>query len=503
MLVILLFGLSCFIASGQDAGLVRTRYDGNNNLWNHDRFTQYDFDEAYDQSLNISDGSGDESAEITFEGEGISIVPSAAILGLGDEQVFTVIFEQPAVSDKNISWFSGDESIVSIDTEGKARGMGVGSSFIYAVSAEGGFSDTAKIKVITSTELSYEIEEFLMVEGQMRRYLLFHPGRGTNLPVVLCLHGRGSRPENMRDGTGFNILAKKEGFIAVYPSAIEPALAWEMEGGMKFISLLIDRLNSDYDIDLNRVYATGFSAGGYLSNYLGNRLSDKIAAIAPVEAGIIINWNLTKPPRGVPVCIIHNRFDSIVPYASGIDTRDKWISWNKTATSPQQVILNDDPPVLLDVYNNGRDKSIVEFYTVEYTYYSGHSWPWKESTGLDATSEAIWPFFRQHTLDGRGTTGLEEIPEDTGFRVFPNPVTNGEIMLVFSADARSVRHIRIYDLAGKPVYKGSIHTDQGRNHIHVSLPDIDHGIYLLRMGSEDDQFGSYTDNLYTCKIIIN
>ena len=434
--------------------------------------------------------------------EGISIVPSAAILGLDDEQVFSVSFEPPEASDKSVSWFTGDDSIVSIDMEGKARGIGEGSSFIYAVSGEGGFSDTARIKVISSFDVSYELEGFLMVDGLLRRYILFHPGRGTNLPVVLCLHGRGGTPENMRDGTGLNAVAEKEGFIAVYPSAIEPALVWKMERGMKFMSELIDRLETDFDIDLKRVYATGFSAGGYLSNYLGNMLCDKIAAIAPVEAGILLTWNLTKPPKGMPVCIIHNRFDSIVPYSSGIDTRDKWISWNKTATSPQQFILNDDPPVLLDVYRNGRNESVVEFYTVEYDYYKGHSWPWKGASGLDATSEAIWPFFRKYTLDGL-STGLEEVLVDPGIRVFPNPVTGGEMKLAFSSDALSVKYIRMYDMLGKLVYEDSIQASQGRNIIHIILPEIDQGVYLLRMGNKENEPGSYTDNLYSFKIIIN
>jgi hypothetical protein len=266
------------------------------------------------------------------------------------------------------------------------------------------------------------------------------------------------------------------------------------------MSALVEQLITDYSIDPNRVYATGFSAGGYLSNYLGNNLSDKIAAIAPVEAGILSPWTLSKPPRGVPACIVHNRFDEVVPYASGIETRDRWITWNETSSTAQQITLNDDPPVLLELYKNGRDFSEVAFYTVEYTYYKGHGWAWKEYTGLDATAEAIWPFFNKYSLKGL-PTGFEETGEPAGIHVFPNPVTEGRLYLSFTADAPCVIYFAIHDLAGKLLCERTLSGQHGRNHVPVRIPELGPGMYLLSIYLRD-RTGSYRDMKYTGKITV-
>jgi len=92
---------------------------------------------------------------------------------------------------------------------------------------------------------------------------------------------------------GFNALSDKEGFIVVYPDGIEGH--WNDGRGLEFyrtmreniddvgsISVLIEYLAQTLNIDRSRVYATGISNGGLMSQRLAHELSHEIAAIATV-----------------------------------------------------------------------------------------------------------------------------------------------------------------------------------------------------------------------------
>ena len=53
-----------------------------------------------------------------------------------------------------------------------------------------------------------------------------------------------------------------------------------------FTEALLTKISTAYTIDLQRVYSTGMSNGGYMSFLLACQLSDKIAAIASVTGSM-------------------------------------------------------------------------------------------------------------------------------------------------------------------------------------------------------------------------
>ena len=53
---------------------------------------------------------------------------------------------------------------------------------------------------------------------------------------------------------------------------------------VRFISDLIDKLEAEYSIDPNRIYADGMSIGGDMAFALSCELSDRIAAVGAVSA---------------------------------------------------------------------------------------------------------------------------------------------------------------------------------------------------------------------------
>ena len=53
---------------------------------------------------------------------------------------------------------------------------------------------------------------------------------------------------------------------------------------MPFFNDLLDQIESEYSVDVSRIYTAGYSDGGFMSFRLGCELSGRIAAIATVGA---------------------------------------------------------------------------------------------------------------------------------------------------------------------------------------------------------------------------
>ena len=79
---------------------------------------------------------------------------------------------------------------------------------------------------------------------------------------------------------------------------------------------LLDQVEGELCIDRNRVYSTGLSWGGLMTTVLGCRLSDRIAAAAPV-AGIAV-LDPCDRTRPVPAVIFHGTDDEFLAYDGGV-----------------------------------------------------------------------------------------------------------------------------------------------------------------------------------------
>ena len=72
-------------------------------------------------------------------------------------------------------------------------------------------------------------------------------------------------------------------------------------------------MTKQYNIDRNRVYATGISNGAFFINVLAAQRSDKIAAIAPV-APPVKDMDKCHPRRAVPILHFHGTADNCAKY---------------------------------------------------------------------------------------------------------------------------------------------------------------------------------------------
>jgi polyhydroxybutyrate depolymerase len=159
-------------------------------------------------------------------------------------------------------------------------------------------------------------------------------------------------------------------------------------------------------VDTHRVFATGMSNGGFLSNRIGCELADRIAAIAPV-AGVTGVPTCT-PSRPMPVIHFHGTADTLVPYngdaaESFIAVPDDFAAWGmRDACTDMPSTTYSMGDVTCSSYLHCGGGAQVTLCTVQN---GGHTWPGGTpvpalgytTTNINAT-DAMWSFFQAHPL---------------------------------------------------------------------------------------------------------
>ncbi len=194
----------------------------------------------------------------------------------------------------------------------------------FLISCNGGEKDGVQVPQLTGT---------LEYDGLERTYVYYVPeGVSAHPPLVIALHGGGGSGEDMERLTyfKFNDLADEEGFVVVYPDAVDKH--WNDGRGLSFyysqandvddvgfIEALIDLFKEALDIDTSRIYVTGMSNGALMSYRLACEIPDRFVAIAPVAAGMGTKLaGECSPSRGISVLQIHGTDDPIAPYEGGL-----------------------------------------------------------------------------------------------------------------------------------------------------------------------------------------
>jgi len=170
--------------------------------------------------------------------------------------------------------------------------------------------------------------------GFPRTYQLHLPPEyeDKQLPVVIVLHGGGGSASGVRALTSFDGVADQWDFMAVYPDGWLGSWAEGCDctnadtagvDDVLFISELIDELDADLGINRSRVYAAGYSAGGFMMHKLACDLTDRLTAVASVAGTLPGPLAQTcEPSRKMPFMMIHGTGDSVVPYEGVPDQGD-------------------------------------------------------------------------------------------------------------------------------------------------------------------------------------
>ena len=143
----------------------------------------------------------------------------------------------------------------------------------------------------------HEVDQFGSNPGQLRMFVRA-PGRRTGpRPLVVCLHGCAQSAASYDAGSGWSVLAERHGFVALFPEQQarnnpNRCFTWYQAGDTSrdsgealSIRQMIDYALAAYDVDPNRIFVTGLSAGGAMASSLLSGYPDLFAGGA-IVAGL-------------------------------------------------------------------------------------------------------------------------------------------------------------------------------------------------------------------------
>jgi polyhydroxybutyrate depolymerase len=261
-------------------------------------------------------------------------------------------------------------------------------------------------------------------------------------PLVVDLHGYSEGATVHRLMSGLSTLGEREGFITVTPQGQGPVPRWDTaltkSPDVAFIGAMLDQVEAQRCIDLNRVYVAGLSNGAFMTSAMACVYADRFAAAAPV-AGIQAVKGC-KPARPVPVVTFHGTADGYVSYTGGLgkdalnlpaadgsgkklgeagglpkeatngptvpEATKAWAKRNGCVTTAKRTKVSSD--VTRFAYSGCKGGAEVQLYRVTG---GGHTWPGsafskqvgalvgKTTMTIDADT-IMWKFFQAHPLAG-------------------------------------------------------------------------------------------------------
>lgn len=244
----------------------------------------------------------------------------------------------------------------------------------------------------TGGPTGFSPDQALSVNGAKRTYELFvpeaHDGKKV-LPLVFVFHGNGGDGAGMR--RGYKLEAEANGgAIFVYPNGFG---GWDLDtpaaqnDDVAFVEAMLDTLGKAYCVDKKRVFATGYSNGGYFSNQLACRKGSLFRAIASHAGGgpyggsgdYDQNGDLVCPEGPVAALIAHGTNDGAVALGEGVKSRDHWTRVNGCKSTTKAY--DPSPCVQYDGCADGRPVVWCQVQGLGHTV-----WP-------EGGAKATWKFF--------------------------------------------------------------------------------------------------------------
>ena len=246
----------------------------------------------------------------------------------------------------------------------------------------------------------------MVFDNQTREYLLYIPKQYDSkspLSLILLFHGNDMVAKQIMEMTDFSKVADEKHFIIAAPNYQKGAqkgwsgLNYDI---VKFTKDFIREIGLIVPIDKKRIYATGYSRGGFICSRLACELSTDIAAIGIVGG---LHFPMKSPPRAVSVIAFHGTADQYDKSAESV--LPHWVENNECKGTPLTQKISDDVNQIS--YSSCKDNSEVIFFRVNE---GGHTWPGGpradslEEKGMGKTNKdinatnLIWKFFEAHPL---------------------------------------------------------------------------------------------------------
>jgi len=308
------------------------------------------------------------------------------------------------------------------------------------------FVATALFVSVVSSFCTPELESLTTPYGTIE-FKVYVPSSysGESVPLVVMLHGCSQNADMIAEGTMWNELAEREGFIVLYPQQstlrnVQGCWNWFFDAnqhrgmGEPFLIAEATRyVMQRYNIDRSRVYICGMSAGGAMAIITAICYPDIFAAVGShsgleYDAADSIDSAYDAMENGgpdpeitaeeaymeilkagaqrneLPAVIFHGSDDEAVKIINGDQTVEQFVILNEALgrimESTESEGFEGKPYRLVQYTREG--ENLVEYWIIEGL---GHAWSggcldggeFNDPEAPDATLH-MWEFFSQHSL---------------------------------------------------------------------------------------------------------
>ncbi len=257
-------------------------------------------------------------------------------------------------------------------------------------------------------ELVYEYD------GLEREYILYLPdGVYRDAPLIFVFHEYLGDAEAIMSYTNFKYLADEYGLVLCFPQGFEDNLGmshWNANLTMSdvddigFITELAEELVDVYALNSSRVFACGFSNGGFMSYTLAMHASETFRATAAVAGHMSgYEWKHRHEAVPIPVLHIHGTSDRFVFPDGSMTTLGGWGGapavrdivnfWAEVNGTDEAEVEKISDVTTAYYYRNGKDGNEVWYYEIK-NY--RHAWPRKGVNADFEGAELVWEFFSQY-----------------------------------------------------------------------------------------------------------
>lgn len=364
----------------------------------------------------------------------------------GDQDALVPVFQmqnfEKALKDKNAyveTYVIPGRNHGSLISSIPQSGDEVGDRILNFLSPYNKISDTNEQLPKDSYKLGAGNYKFKIKTGDIERNYMAHvPAsykKSKETPMVMVFHGGLGTALSAVLLSRMNEKADKEDFIAIYPEGLDEGSELGAKSGIQgvwnagdccgtsstnnvddvgFVKKVLDDMESKFNIDTKRIYATGISNGGLFTQRLACDLSDRIAAFAPVAGGLAMEYNECIPLKAVPIIEFHALDDPTIYFTGGVsdisksgykhkpipEVMDFWRKNNSCSESTE--ITYENKGAICKTYTGCKNEKEVTYCTTED---GGHSWPggkgilkYQPSQDIDATNYMWDNFFKKYSL---------------------------------------------------------------------------------------------------------
>jgi polyhydroxybutyrate depolymerase len=218
---------------------------------------------------------------------------------------------------------------------------------------------------------------------------------GSEVPLLLSLHGFGSNGRQDELFTGWSGYARTHNFIAAYPNG-RPGYgggAWDPYSSSSpdvgFLRNVVDDIAARWCVNPRRIHVDGWSNGAVMSQRVACNAADKFASVTSYGGGTpsLASTLPCQPSRPISVGLFAGQYD--FTYAGLAQNTGEWVDYDDCQATP---VRTTDAHGTLDTYSCAGGAQVLSRVVSN----TSHNWP-SGAKGEDQRNR-MWAFFQANPL---------------------------------------------------------------------------------------------------------